>query len=87
MASLEVSALVRAAAAWLPVGVTGRAPGHHPAGHGVWPGLTGALPGPAECHPWLVRRRPRRPAVLCPGFAAASCQINPCKPRGRPTAS
>ena len=66
MASLEVSALARAAAAWLPVGVTGRAPRHHPAGHGAWPGLTGAVPGPAERHPGLLRRRPRRPAVSCP---------------------
>ena len=30
MASLEVSALARAAAAWPPIGVTSCAPGHHP---------------------------------------------------------
>jgi hypothetical protein len=88
MASLKVCALARAAAAWLPVGVTGCAPGHHPAGHGVWPGLTGVVPGPAERQSGLVRRQAQwAGGRVPPGFAAASCQISPCRPRGRSAAS
>ena len=84
MAPLEVSALARAARTWLPVGVTGCAPGRHAVAGQVAscppsplrpraPPI--ALPGGSPPTQWARRSR-------APGFAATSCQINPCKPRG-----
>jgi hypothetical protein len=82
MASLKVSALAGAAAAGLPIGVAGCAPGHHSAAGqaAAGPGLTGAIPGRAERHPAgsPLTRSARRSRAL--GLAATSCLI---KPAGR----
>lgn len=87
MASLKVFALARAAAAELPIGVAGCAPGHHSAAGqaAVRPGLTGAIPGRAGRHP--AGSPPTRSArqSRARGLAATSCVIKPCRPRGRST--
>ena len=72
MASLEVCTLARAAAAWLPAGVTGRAPGHHPAGHGVWPTLPVRSRAPPSAIPGWFAAGPVGRRSRAPGFPAAS---------------
>jgi hypothetical protein len=84
MASLEVSALARAAAAWPPIGMTGCAPGHHPAA-GQVPSAP-AAPVRSQALPSVIpagwpSAQPAR--GLAPhGSAATSCRINPCRPSG-----
>jgi hypothetical protein len=78
MAPLEVSALARAAAAWLPVGVTGCALGHHAVAGQVASRPASAVrsrappsanPGGSPATPWA--RRPRGPGG--PVGPAAPC--------------
>jgi hypothetical protein len=82
MASLEISALARAAAAWLPIGLAGCAPGHHLAAGQVRSGP--AAPVRSQALPSLVPAGwpPAQPArgPAPHGSAATSCRIKPCRP-------
>jgi hypothetical protein len=84
MASLEVSALAGAAAAWLPIGVAGCAPGYYPAASQVPSGPASPVRSRAPPSAIPAGSPPTQSAggPVPRGFAATSCLIKPLRAEG-----